>query len=299
MTRVAGGRPVAVRGPLVPERLLEAVTEQTRAVVVCNPNDPTGEWLDPAALEELGRALPQRAWLILDEALVDFAGPEAGRKTLGLLDEIPRLLVVRTLSKAYGLAGLRCGWALGPAGAAEALAGVRARRRAVDARAGRRARGPAQVRAAHHAARRPGGAGAGAPGGRRGLDALRRPPEPANALWLRLPGVSGPALAARLLDAGIRVAAGGAWATTTTCASRSSRRPRRTGRCGRSSGAGLSAASPLVPTTGAAASTVVCSRILRQARVRSRSAPKCLTTLRTRVAEISMPWRSQISWKRS
>jgi histidinol-phosphate aminotransferase len=211
MTRVAGGRPVPVRGPVAPDRLLEAVTEHTRVVVIANPNDPTGEWLDPAALEKLGRALPQRAWLILDEALVDFAGAEASRETLGLLDEIPRLLVIRSLSKAYGLAGLRCGWALGPAGAAEALAGVAPAGALstpvqVGALEALRKCGPLTAQRAAQVARerdRLEETLAAAP-----YDAR---PSRSNALWVRLPGVSGPALAARLLDAGIRVAAGNAW----------------------------------------------------------------------------------------
>lgn len=211
MARLAGGRPVPLAGSASPKRLLSAVTDRTRVVVICNPNDPTGEWLEPDALEALGRGLPARAWVILDEALVEFAGAEAARESLGLLDELPRLLIVRTLSKAYGLAGLRCGWALGPAGAAEALAGVApagalstpVQAGAVEALrkegalVGQRALQVADERARLEAAL------AATP-----YDAR---PSRSNAVWLRLPGVSGPALAARILDAGIRVAPGNAW----------------------------------------------------------------------------------------
>ncbi|HEY2637849.1 MAG TPA: aminotransferase class I/II-fold pyridoxal phosphate-dependent enzyme, partial [Solirubrobacteraceae bacterium] len=155
--------------------------------------------------------LPERAWLLLDEALVDFAGPAATRAALDLLDDAPRLLVFRTLSKAYGLAGLRCGWALGPADAAEDLAGVApagALSTAVQTGAleALRKTGPlVERRAAQVAAERArlAEALAGSPYDTR--------PSSANVVWLRLPGVSGPTLARRLEDHAVRVAAGSAW----------------------------------------------------------------------------------------
>src|SRR3954447_657426 len=123
MVRRAGGRPVPVEGGIDPDRLLSAVTADTRVVALANPNDPTGERVGADVLRTLARGLPERAWIIVDEALADFA--DDGRDdALELLDEIPRMLIVRTLSKAYGLAGLRCGWAVGRPDAAEDLAGV-------------------------------------------------------------------------------------------------------------------------------------------------------------------------------
>ncbi len=124
MVRTAGARPVPVTGPLDAERLLAAVTERTRAVVLGNPNDPTGEALSPEGMRALANGLPEAAWLLIDEALVDFLPDDRRNDAIALTDEHPRTLVVRTLSKAYGLAGLRCGWAIGPADAAEELTGV-------------------------------------------------------------------------------------------------------------------------------------------------------------------------------
>ncbi len=92
--------------------LLEEVSERTRVVVVCNPNDPTGDY-SPA--EELGRllsALPEHVHVLLDEALVHFQDVEEMDACLRLVEAFPRLLVVRTFSKAYGLSGLRAGYAV-------------------------------------------------------------------------------------------------------------------------------------------------------------------------------------------
>jgi histidinol-phosphate aminotransferase len=211
MARTAGARPVPVLGPLDPERLLAAVTPHTRAVVVGNPNDPTGEALSREGLHELAHGLPEQAWLVVDEALVDFLPDDRRSDALDLTDEHPRTLVVRTLSKAYGLAGLRCGWAIGPADAAEELTGVApAGALATPVQAGALEAlvdcGPLVQR------RRELVAGERA----RLLDELADTrydvaPSAANALWISLPGTGGEKLAARLDAASVRVAGGAAW----------------------------------------------------------------------------------------
>jgi histidinol-phosphate aminotransferase len=118
--------PVAARharGVAVPvagfgaEPVLSAVNERTRVVALCNPNDPTGELLGLDELRRLLGALPERVVVLLDEALRDYVDAEPLDATLALLDEFPRLLLFRTFSKAWGLAGLRCGYALGGPGA--------------------------------------------------------------------------------------------------------------------------------------------------------------------------------------
>lgn len=97
------------------EPVLAAVNERTRIVALCSPNDPTGELLGLAALREILAGLPERVVVLLDEALIDFVDPAAQERdaSLALLDEHPRLIVFRTFSKAWGLAGLRCGYAIG------------------------------------------------------------------------------------------------------------------------------------------------------------------------------------------
>src|SRR3954452_13130385 len=114
--RHARGQPVPVAGFGV-EPVLEAVNDRTRLVALCNPNDPTGELLSVDELRRLLGALPERVVVLLDEALRDFVDAEERDATLALLDAFPRLLIFRTFSKAWGLPGLRCGYALGGPGA--------------------------------------------------------------------------------------------------------------------------------------------------------------------------------------
>jgi histidinol-phosphate aminotransferase len=116
MARQARASAVPVNGVGV-EPILAAVTDRTRLVALCNPNDPTGELLGVAALEGLLEALPERVVVLLDEALRDYVDAEEVDATLALLERFPRLLIFRTFSKAWGLAGLRCGYALGGPGA--------------------------------------------------------------------------------------------------------------------------------------------------------------------------------------
>ena len=89
------------------------MTHRTRAIVICNPNDPTGHYLPASELGRLLAVLPERVYVLLDEALVHFQDAEEIDACLRLVDAFPRLLVVRTFSKAYGLSGLRAGYAVG------------------------------------------------------------------------------------------------------------------------------------------------------------------------------------------
>src|SRR4029453_10987832 len=93
----------------------------TRLVALCNPNDPTGELVGVDELRSLLEALPERVVVLLDEALRDFVDAEERDTALALVEEFPRLLVFRTFSKAWGLAGLRVGYAVGGPGAEPVL----------------------------------------------------------------------------------------------------------------------------------------------------------------------------------
>ena len=86
--------------------LLKAVTSSVKLVFLCSPNNPTGNVIDRAAVQALAGALAGRALLVVDEAYVEFAGsPSLAHE----LPAMPGLVVLRTLSKAHGLAGARCG----------------------------------------------------------------------------------------------------------------------------------------------------------------------------------------------
>jgi histidinol-phosphate aminotransferase len=88
------------------EALLSRCTPAVKLVFVCSPNNPTGNLLEAAAIEQLARALEGRAIVVVDEAYVEFAGTASLLPRLG---ELSGLVLLRTLSKAYGLAGARCG----------------------------------------------------------------------------------------------------------------------------------------------------------------------------------------------
>ncbi len=117
MARRARIRAVPVPGGFSVDAILSAVTDRTRLVALCNPNDPTGEFLGAGAVRELLDNLPERVVVLIDEALRDFTVAESVDDTIALLDDHPRAILFRTFSKAWGLAGLRVGYAIGAEGA--------------------------------------------------------------------------------------------------------------------------------------------------------------------------------------
>jgi histidinol-phosphate aminotransferase len=88
-----------------------AVAPDTRLVYLCNPNNPTGTWFGREPLRAFLAGLPGHVIAVVDEAYLEYVDDPALPSALGLLEEFPRLLVTRTFSKAYGLAGLRVGYA--------------------------------------------------------------------------------------------------------------------------------------------------------------------------------------------
>jgi histidinol-phosphate aminotransferase len=208
MARRAHGRAVPVAGGV--DALLEAVGSNTRVVALASPNDPTGELLPTGELERLLAGLPDTVGVLLDESLVEFADAQPTDASLALLENHPRLLVFRSFSKAWGLAGLRCGYALGGPGSEELLAelepdlgvseisqagALEALRSCADLLAKR------VTRVAHERTRL--------------TTALRQrhfevSDSQANFLWVAHPSVDGGELSARLARSGILVAAGDA-----------------------------------------------------------------------------------------
>ncbi|WP_246081457.1 histidinol-phosphate transaminase [Homoserinimonas aerilata] len=89
-----------------------AVTERTRAIIVCSPNNPTGTIVTEDEFTAFMAEVPRSVLVMFDEAYIEFAGPDAARGP-ALLAEHPNLVVLKTFSKAYGLAGLRIGYGLG------------------------------------------------------------------------------------------------------------------------------------------------------------------------------------------
>ncbi len=95
------------------EAILEAIDRQTRMVFLCNPNNPTGTYRNHDEIENFLSRMPQDVIVILDEAYAEFADQPDFPDSKALLKKYPHLVVTRTFSKLYGLAGLRVGYALG------------------------------------------------------------------------------------------------------------------------------------------------------------------------------------------
>ncbi len=107
------------------EALLSAVGPETRAMILCNPNNPSGTYLGLDRVRELAAELPEDVLLIIDEAYIEFVDdPNYGNShTLAL--ETENVVVARTFSKAHGLAGLRIGYGIAPENVADYAERVR------------------------------------------------------------------------------------------------------------------------------------------------------------------------------
>ncbi|WP_431071511.1 histidinol-phosphate transaminase [Microbacterium phyllosphaerae] len=123
LVRIAGATPVAV--PLRSDHahdldaMLAAITPRTRLIFVCNPNNPTGTVVGTAELEAFVAAVPHDVLVVIDEAYVHFDRTESHGAGIELFRRHPHVAVLHTFSKAYGLAGLRIGYALAPVEVAE------------------------------------------------------------------------------------------------------------------------------------------------------------------------------------
>ncbi|PEQ13557.1 histidinol-phosphate transaminase [Novosphingobium sp. PC22D] len=107
------------------EALLAAVNDRTRVVFLANPNNPTGTYLTKSELARLHRALPRDVLLVIDQAYAEYVAPEDDDGALELAAEHSNVLVTRTFSKAYGLAGERVGWGTGDSALVEILNRIR------------------------------------------------------------------------------------------------------------------------------------------------------------------------------
>jgi histidinol-phosphate aminotransferase len=116
MAALSGAREVRV--PLAEgdvhdlEAMLAEVTAATQLLLVCNPNNPTGTHLPAERIADFCERVPPHATVIVDEAYIEFQTHDDPDATVDLLASVPNLVLLRTFSKCYGLAGLRVGYAL-------------------------------------------------------------------------------------------------------------------------------------------------------------------------------------------
>jgi histidinol-phosphate aminotransferase len=102
-----------------------AVSERTRVIYICNPNNPTGTAVPAADIRELVRSVPQPVTVVIDEAYLDFATDSAVSTVADLVQGEQRVVVLRTFSKIHGMAGVRCGYAIARPEIAAELAAAR------------------------------------------------------------------------------------------------------------------------------------------------------------------------------
>lgn len=127
-TRAAGGRCIAVTARDFGhdlDAMAAAIEPDTRVVFIANPNNPTGTFVEGPRIEAFLRAVPQDVLVVLDEAYTEYLNPEQRYDSLAWLEAFPNLLVSRTFSKAYGLAGLRVGYGVGHADVVDLMNRVR------------------------------------------------------------------------------------------------------------------------------------------------------------------------------
>jgi len=103
------------------DALLALANERTKVVFIANPNNPTGSYLSRGELARLHAGLPAETLLVVDQAYAEYVAPEDDDGALELAARHPNVLVTRTFSKAYGLAGERVGWGTGAAELVELL----------------------------------------------------------------------------------------------------------------------------------------------------------------------------------
>lgn len=125
LTSVSGAKPVPV--PLLSDgthdlpAMARAVTERTRLIFVCSPNNPTGTTVTAAEFTDFVDAVPDDVLIVLDEAYIEFSEAEDAPSAIEVVNQHANVVVLRTFSKAYGLAGLRVGYAIAAVDVIDAL----------------------------------------------------------------------------------------------------------------------------------------------------------------------------------
>ncbi|MFP6796539.1 MAG: histidinol-phosphate transaminase [Pseudomonadales bacterium] len=94
------------------EEMLAAIDALTRIVYIANPNNPTGTWVSKNSLQKFLERVPERVWVVLDEAYFEYVDRADYPNGIKLLDDYPNLIVTRTFSKIHGLAALRIGYSV-------------------------------------------------------------------------------------------------------------------------------------------------------------------------------------------
>lgn len=107
------------------DAMAEAITDKTKLIFIANPNNPTGTFLQPDQLKAFLAKVPANVLVVLDEAYFEYASEDLRGNAIAWINEFANLIVSRTFSKAYGLAGLRVGYSVSDPDIADILNRVR------------------------------------------------------------------------------------------------------------------------------------------------------------------------------
>ncbi|MEI7890022.1 MAG: aminotransferase class I/II-fold pyridoxal phosphate-dependent enzyme [Actinomycetes bacterium] len=204
---IVGAQPIPLTVPREPEAIASAANAAGRApvMVLTNPNDPDGHLIDAEGIAQLRAKLTPKTVLIVDEALIDYAGDNHIHRMNELVADTPGLFLVRSMSKAWGLSGLKVGWVLAGPGGEEVL-------QSLTPLLGVPAPSEAGALAALDEAKQQRNARVAAVSTEKArLEALLRSstvdigPSDANLVWASVPGIGSAELAAKLRDAGVLV----------------------------------------------------------------------------------------------
>jgi histidinol-phosphate aminotransferase len=105
------------------DAMYSRISARTKIIFIANPNNPTGTWLEPKALKSFLDKVPDRVLVVLDEAYIEYLDQPVN--SIAWLQDYDNLIITRTFSKAYGLAGLRVGYALSHPEVADLLNRIR------------------------------------------------------------------------------------------------------------------------------------------------------------------------------
>jgi len=95
------------------EEVLDQITDRTKLVFLCNPNNPIGNYISTEALSSFMKRIPEKVLVVIDEAYIEFMEDYNPKKSIKLLENFENVLLLRTFSKFYGLASFRIGYAIG------------------------------------------------------------------------------------------------------------------------------------------------------------------------------------------
>jgi len=97
------------------EKMVDAITEKTKILWFCNPNNPTGSIFTKTQFVKVLKRIPDYVLIVMDEAYIEYVTSEEFPDAMEFLNDYPNMIILRTFSKAYGLAGLRCGYGIASA----------------------------------------------------------------------------------------------------------------------------------------------------------------------------------------